>query len=200
MKGASRSFFFCDLFFMGARERREERERCTEKACECACDFLSCTVPPALAPSVQPCTARGLSVCLSFCLSRYLCLYLCLFVSLPACISVSLPSSVSLPLCRFVCLSLGLCSSLSRRFFFIVMQLVELLEVPQLMDACVRSDLWEEALSIATFASTLERRHRNRGAAVVPSRCEKKRLQRGEWGWGESGVEILTLAQLPSFS
>ncbi|CAN0570767.1 unnamed protein product, partial [Ectocarpus sp. 12 AP-2014] len=41
-------------------------------------------------------------------------------------------------------------------------QLVELLEVPQLMDACVRSDLIEEALSIATFASTLERRHRSR--------------------------------------
>ncbi|CAB1114659.1 unnamed protein product [Ectocarpus sp. CCAP 1310/34] len=45
--------------------------------------------------------------------------------------------------------------------------LVELLEVPQLMDACVRSDLMEEALSIATFASTLERRHRSR--RVVPS-------------------------------
>ncbi|CAM9791518.1 unnamed protein product, partial [Ectocarpus sp. 8 AP-2014] len=35
------------------------------------------------------------------------------------------------------------------------------------MDACVRSDLMEEALSIATFASTLERRHRSR--RVVPS-------------------------------
>ncbi|CAM9612385.1 unnamed protein product [Scytosiphon promiscuus] len=47
------------------------------------------------------------------------------------------------------------------------MQLVELLEVPQLMDACVRSDLMEEALSIATFASTLERRHRSRRAASL---------------------------------
>lgn len=49
------------------------------------------------------------------------------------------------------------------------LQLVELLEVPQLMDACVRSDLLEEALSIATFASTLERRHRNR-RAITSSR------------------------------
>eukprot|EP00752_Nemacystus_decipiens_P004544 g4148.t1 len=48
------------------------------------------------------------------------------------------------------------------------MQLVELLEVPQLMDACVRSDLMEEALSIATFASTLERRHRSRRPVPVP--------------------------------
>eukprot|EP00903_Cladosiphon_okamuranus_P009789 g9306.t1 len=47
------------------------------------------------------------------------------------------------------------------------MQLVELLEVPQLMDACVRSDLMEEALSIATFASTLERRHRSRRAVPI---------------------------------
>ncbi|CAN0414989.1 unnamed protein product, partial [Hapterophycus canaliculatus] len=51
-----------------------------------------------------------------------------------------------------------------------VVQLVELLEVPQLMDACVRSDLLEEALSIATFASTLERRHRSRRAASMATR------------------------------
>lgn len=37
--------------------------------------------------------------------------------------------------------------------------LLELLELPSLMDACVRSNLYDEALSIATFANTLERRH-----------------------------------------
>jgi len=38
--------------------------------------------------------------------------------------------------------------------------LLELLELPSLMDACVRSnDLYDEALSIAAFANTLERRH-----------------------------------------
>jgi hypothetical protein len=37
--------------------------------------------------------------------------------------------------------------------------LLELLELPSLMDACVRSNLYEEALSIAAFANTLERRH-----------------------------------------
>ena len=72
-----------------------------------------------------------------------------------------------------------------------ILQLVELLEVPQLMDACVRSDLWEEALSIATFASTLERRHRSRGVAVVPSRCEKNASKEAneEGRGGESGGE-----------
>jgi conserved oligomeric Golgi complex subunit 8 len=39
--------------------------------------------------------------------------------------------------------------------------LLELLELPSLMDACVRSNLYEEALSIAAFANTLERRHCN---------------------------------------
>jgi len=37
--------------------------------------------------------------------------------------------------------------------------LLELLELPSLMDACVRGHLYEEALSIASFANTLERRH-----------------------------------------
>jgi hypothetical protein len=40
--------------------------------------------------------------------------------------------------------------------------LLELLELPSLMDACVRSNLYEEALSIAAFANTLERRHKDR--------------------------------------
>eukprot|EP00953_Heterococcus_sp_UTEX-ZZ885_P020131 11261-Heterococcus_DN1.PRE.2 len=53
-------------------------------------------------------------------------------------------------------------------------QLVELLEVPQLMDACVRnptansgySNAFEEALSLAAFTQSLERRHE--AAAVAP--------------------------------
>ena len=36
--------------------------------------------------------------------------------------------------------------------------LLELLELPSLMDACVRSNLYEEALSIASLANSLERR------------------------------------------
>jgi len=39
--------------------------------------------------------------------------------------------------------------------------LLELLELPSLMDACVRSNLYDEALSIAAFSNTLERRHAN---------------------------------------
>jgi hypothetical protein len=45
--------------------------------------------------------------------------------------------------------------------------LLELLELPSLMDACVRSNLYEEALSIATFANTLERRHTEKNAVVL---------------------------------
>eukprot|EP00953_Heterococcus_sp_UTEX-ZZ885_P020134 11262-Heterococcus_DN1.PRE.2 len=53
-------------------------------------------------------------------------------------------------------------------------QLVELLEVPQLMDACVRnptansgsSNAFEEALSLAAFTQSLERRHE--AAALAP--------------------------------
>jgi hypothetical protein len=45
--------------------------------------------------------------------------------------------------------------------------LLELLELPSLMDACVRSNLYEEALSIASFANTLERRHTDKNPVVM---------------------------------
>ena len=45
--------------------------------------------------------------------------------------------------------------------------LLELLELPSLMDACVRSNLYEEALSVAAFANTLERRHTEKNTVVV---------------------------------
>ena len=38
-------------------------------------------------------------------------------------------------------------------------QLVELLEIPQLVDACARNQFHEEALELANFANGLERRH-----------------------------------------
>jgi hypothetical protein len=45
--------------------------------------------------------------------------------------------------------------------------LLELLELPSLMDACVRSNLYEEALSIASFSNTLERRHTEKNSVVL---------------------------------
>jgi conserved oligomeric Golgi complex subunit 8 len=45
--------------------------------------------------------------------------------------------------------------------------LLELLELPSLMDACVRSNMYEEALSIAAFANTLERRHTEKNIVVM---------------------------------
>lgn len=45
--------------------------------------------------------------------------------------------------------------------------LLELLELPSLMDACVRSNLYEEALSIAGFANTLQRRHTEKNVVVA---------------------------------
>ena len=48
---------------------------------------------------------------------------------------------------------------LRRRTLLQHSSLLELLELPSLMDACVRSNLFDEALSVAGFANTLERRH-----------------------------------------
>ena len=51
---------------------------------------------------------------------------------------------------------------LRRRTLLQHSSLLELLELPSLMDACVRSNLYQEALSIASFANALERRQGNR--------------------------------------
>jgi conserved oligomeric Golgi complex subunit 8 len=48
--------------------------------------------------------------------------------------------------------------------------LLELLELPSLMDACVRATQYEEALTICTLANTLEKRHSGAGgSSVVPA-------------------------------
>lgn len=44
--------------------------------------------------------------------------------------------------------------------------LLELLELPSLMDACVRSNLYDEALHVASFANTLERRHQDNNPVI----------------------------------
>lgn len=57
--------------------------------------------------------------------------------------------------------------------------LLELLELPSLMDACVRSSLYEEALSIAGFSNTLERRHKDSNV-VVTRVIEQIRSRQGD--------------------
>jgi len=58
---------------------------------------------------------------------------------------------------------------LRRRTLMQHSSLLELLELPSLMDACVRSSLYEDALSIAGFANTLERRHLIEGSSSSSS-------------------------------
>eukprot|EP00579_Thalassiosira_antarctica_P007958 CAMPEP_0201879314 /NCGR_PEP_ID=MMETSP0902-20130614/10232_1 /ASSEMBLY_ACC=CAM_ASM_000551 /TAXON_ID=420261 /ORGANISM="Thalassiosira antarctica, Strain CCMP982" /LENGTH=661 /DNA_ID=CAMNT_0048407111 /DNA_START=316 /DNA_END=2302 /DNA_ORIENTATION=+ len=58
---------------------------------------------------------------------------------------------------------------LRRRTLMQHSSLLELLELPSLMDACVRSSLYEDALSIAGFANTLERRHLMEGSSTSSS-------------------------------
>ena len=45
--------------------------------------------------------------------------------------------------------------------------LLELLELPSLMDACIRSYLYDEALNVSAFANTLERRHTEKNPVVL---------------------------------
>eukprot|EP00970_Alexandrium_tamarense_P016335 scaffold6361_cov193-Alexandrium_tamarense.AAC.11 len=65
---------------------------------------------------------------------------------------------------------------LRRRTLMQHSSLLELLELPSLMDACVRSSLYEDALSIAGFANTLERRHlmETSGASAAVGQPEAK--------------------------
>lgn len=38
-------------------------------------------------------------------------------------------------------------------------QLLQILEIPQLMDSCIRAGLYEDALRLATYVKKMERRH-----------------------------------------
>lgn len=63
---------------------------------------------------------------------------------------------------------------LRRRTLMQHSSLLELLELPSLMDACVRSSLYEDALSIAGFANTLERRHLMDSSSTTEKEVEKQ--------------------------
>jgi hypothetical protein len=71
------------------------------------------------------------------------------------------------------------------------LQLVELLEVPQLMDACIRNGLFFEAVDLVAFANTLERRHLTRGSAKLSrslSSSDAPQQNTGTWATGQSPV------------
>ncbi|EWM28550.1 Dor1-like protein [Nannochloropsis gaditana] len=83
----------------------------------------------------------------------------------------------------------------NRQTFQHHLQLVELLEVPQVMDACLRNGLYDEAVEVVAFANTLERRHLRSLEQADPYSNSKSRSMFDEGGRGKHTVVIAGLVQ-----
>ena len=70
-------------------------------------------------------------------------------------------------------------------------ELIELLEIPQLMDTCVRNSLYSEALELRTFANTLLLRHRAIAAGLQKVKREDGHSRRAETGKGIAIIESI---------
>ena len=66
--------------------------------------------------------------------------------------------------------------------------LLELLELPALMDACLRAGLYDEALAVAAFGNALERRHSTSILMPAPPPAPPPPLR----SWSASNASLLT--------
>lgn len=70
--------------------------------------------------------------------------------------------------------------------------LLELLELPALMDACLRAGLYDEALAVAAFGNALERRHSMQHLSQYAEELQKEDNHQGRQGGEEVILSVVS--------